>query len=233
MILVDDLDQGWLRARAHLMAVYVAAGRGEWDRAADHADTAASHLVAAPGAGSLELANARTAIAVASDDPAAVVAAVGELGDLGRLARLEPTRLMFWPAYAYALARLGRRTKPTRCCGRSRNSPSSGPGVRQWLPRAGPEVSWKPPGTGRTPHVRRSRAASRTWRGWSCPSRRRRRGSNTAGSSGTSAQRRRAVRELSAARSRSPLLAHSHSGTAATASSARTCGHCRWPPSRR
>ena len=108
VILVDDLDQGWLRARAHLMAVYVAAGRGEWDRAADHADTAASHLVAAPGAGSLELANARTAIAVASDAPAAVVAAVGELGDLGRLARLEPTRLMFWPAYAYALARLGR-----------------------------------------------------------------------------------------------------------------------------
>ena len=106
--LVDDLDQGWLRARAHLAAVYVAAGRGEWDRAADHVDTAVSHLAAAPGAGSLELANARTAIAVASDDPAAVVATVGELGDLGRLAGLDPTRLMFWPAYAYALARLGR-----------------------------------------------------------------------------------------------------------------------------
>lgn len=106
--LVDDLDQGWLRARAHLAAVYVAAGRGEWDHAADHADTAASHLAASPGAGSLELANARTAIAVASDDPAAVAAAVGELGDLGRLAGLDPARLMFWPAYAYALARLGR-----------------------------------------------------------------------------------------------------------------------------
>ena len=106
--LVDDLDQGWLHARAHMVAVYVAAGRGEWERAADHADTAASHLAAAPGVGSLELANAWTAIAVASDDPAAVVAAVGELGDLGRLTGLEPTRLMFWPAYAYALARLGR-----------------------------------------------------------------------------------------------------------------------------
>jgi DNA-binding CsgD family transcriptional regulator/tetratricopeptide (TPR) repeat protein len=106
--LVDDLDQGWLRARAHLTAVYVAAGRGEWDRAAAHADTAATYLAASPGAGSLELANARTAIAVASDDPAAVAAAVGELGDLSRLAELEPTRLMFWPAYAYALARLGR-----------------------------------------------------------------------------------------------------------------------------
>jgi DNA-binding CsgD family transcriptional regulator len=106
--LVDDLDQGWLRARAHLAAVYVAAGRGEWDHAADHADTAASHLAASPGVGSLELANARTAIAVASDDPAAVAAAVGELGDLGRLAGLDPARLMFWPAYAYALARLGR-----------------------------------------------------------------------------------------------------------------------------
>ena len=108
VVLVDDLDQGWLHARAHLVAVYVAAGRGEWDRATDHADTAASQLAASPGAGSLELANARTAIAVASDDPAAVVAAVGELGDLGRLERLEPTRLTFWPAYAYALARLGR-----------------------------------------------------------------------------------------------------------------------------
>ena len=112
--LVDDLDQGWLRARAHLTAVYVAAGRGEWDRAADHADTAASHLAASPGAGSLELANARTAIAVASDDPAAVVAAVGELGDLGRLAGLDPTRLTFWPAYAYALARLGRPDEADR-----------------------------------------------------------------------------------------------------------------------
>jgi len=54
------------------------------------------------------VANARTAIAVASDDPAAVVAAVGELGDLGRLAWLEPTRLTFWPVHGYALARLGR-----------------------------------------------------------------------------------------------------------------------------
>ena len=45
--------------------------------------------------------------------------------------------------------------------------------------------------------------------------------------------RRRAVRELSAARSLFAALAHSHSGTAATASSAGTCSHCRVAPSRR
>jgi DNA-binding CsgD family transcriptional regulator/tetratricopeptide (TPR) repeat protein len=114
LVLIDDLDQGWLRARAHLMAVYVAAGRGEWRRAADHAEAAAAHPAAGPGAGSLELADARTAIAVASDDPAGIVAAVAGLGDLGPLARLEPTRLMFWPAYAHALARLGRLAEADR-----------------------------------------------------------------------------------------------------------------------
>jgi DNA-binding CsgD family transcriptional regulator len=114
LVLIDDLDQGWLHARAHLMAVYVAAGRGEWRRAADHAEAAATQPAAGPGAGSLELADARTAIAVASDDPAAIVAAVANLGDLGQLARLEPTRLMFWPAYAHALARLGRLAEADR-----------------------------------------------------------------------------------------------------------------------
>jgi DNA-binding CsgD family transcriptional regulator/tetratricopeptide (TPR) repeat protein len=108
LVLIDDLDQSWLNARAHLMAVYVAAGRGEWRRAADHAEAAALHPAAGPGAGTLEMADARTAIAVASDDPAAIIAAVAALGDLGQLAQLDPARLMFWPAYAHALARLGR-----------------------------------------------------------------------------------------------------------------------------
>ena len=114
VILVDDLDQGWLYARAHLMAVYVAAGRGEWGCAAGHADTAASRLPPAPGTSSLDLVSARTAIGVASDNPAAIVAAVSQLGDLSPLARLEPTRLMFWPAYAGALARLGRPDEADR-----------------------------------------------------------------------------------------------------------------------
>ena len=106
--LVDDLDQGWLRARAHLTAVYVAAGRGEWDRAADHADTAASHLAASPegparwnwptrGRRSPSPATIRLQSSLRSVSSATSA----------RLAGLDPTRLTFWPAYAYALARLG------------------------------------------------------------------------------------------------------------------------------
>jgi hypothetical protein len=34
--LLDDLDQGWLLSRAHLAAVYIAAGRGHWQAASRH-----------------------------------------------------------------------------------------------------------------------------------------------------------------------------------------------------
>jgi DNA-binding CsgD family transcriptional regulator len=115
VILIDDLDQGWLLARAHLAAVYVAAGRGRWRDATDHADAAARRLRAWPGPGSLELVEARTAIAVARDDPAAVLAAVHPIsGNLRLLARLEPTRLSFWPVYAQALARVGQLAESDR-----------------------------------------------------------------------------------------------------------------------
>ncbi len=102
--LLDDLDQEWLLARACLQAAGVAAGRGDWELAARHLAAAPP---GAPGASPVELATARTALAVARDDPDGVIAAVEAL-DLGRLSRTEPGRLAFWPAYAEALVRVGR-----------------------------------------------------------------------------------------------------------------------------
>jgi DNA-binding CsgD family transcriptional regulator len=104
--LIDDLDQGWLLGRAHLAAVYVAAGRGRWQAASEHAKAAAGQ----PGgrAGAIALAEARSAIAVARDDPAGMLAAAEDvIGDLDLLGCLEPGRLSFWPACAQALARTG------------------------------------------------------------------------------------------------------------------------------
>jgi DNA-binding CsgD family transcriptional regulator len=106
--LIDDLDQGWLASQAHVAAVYAAAGRGHWHAAARHADAAQ------PGAGTLALANARTAIAVARDDVPGILAAAADAADLGLLRRLEPSRLTFWPAYAAALARTGEHALATR-----------------------------------------------------------------------------------------------------------------------
>ncbi len=107
--LVEDLDQGWLLPRAHLAAVYVAAGRGQWLTAADHAEAAASQPAGRAGAGAIALADARTAIAVARDDPEGVLAAARDVvSDLDLLSRLEPSTLTFWPAYAQALAETGR-----------------------------------------------------------------------------------------------------------------------------
>jgi DNA-binding CsgD family transcriptional regulator len=109
--LIDDLDQGWLIGRAHLAAVYAAAGRGYWQAAIGHADAAAGQ----PGAGSIALAGARTAIAVARDDlPATLAAAADAVADPGLLRRLEPSRLSFWPAYAAALARTGQHAEADR-----------------------------------------------------------------------------------------------------------------------
>ena len=106
--LIDDLDQGWLLPRAHLIATHVAAGRGQWLAATGHTE-AASRQTAGVGAGAIELAAARAAIAVARDDPEEMLAAGQDvISDLGLLSRLEPTRLSFWPAYAEALARTGR-----------------------------------------------------------------------------------------------------------------------------
>jgi DNA-binding CsgD family transcriptional regulator len=101
--LLDDLDQGWLLGRAHLTAVYASAGRGHWQAADGHAGAAAGQ----PGVSAIALADARTAIAVARDDAAAVLAAAANAADPALLSKLEPARLVFWPAYATALARTG------------------------------------------------------------------------------------------------------------------------------
>ena len=107
--LIDGLDQGWLLARAHLVAVYVAAGRGQWLTAAEHSEAAARQPAAEAGASAIALADARTAIAVARDDPEGILAAARDaVSDLDLLSHLEPSRLLFWPAYAQALARTGR-----------------------------------------------------------------------------------------------------------------------------
>ena len=108
--LIDDLDQGWLLGRAHLAAVYAAAGRGQWHAASSHADAAAGQ----PGAGALALADARTAIAVARDDVPAILAAADAAADPDLLRHLEPSRLSFWPAYAAALARTGQHAQAAR-----------------------------------------------------------------------------------------------------------------------
>jgi len=105
--LLDDLDQGWLLGRAHLIAVYAYAGRGHWQAARGHADTAAGQ----PGVSAIALADARTAIAVARDDVPAVLAAAAAAADPSLLSRLEPARLAFWPAYAAALARSGQHAQ--------------------------------------------------------------------------------------------------------------------------
>jgi DNA-binding CsgD family transcriptional regulator len=107
--LVDDLDQRWLSARARLAAVYVAAGRGDWLTATSHAEAAARQLPARGRADAIALADARVAIAVARDDPEAILAAVGRsAGELGSLSQLEPAKLTFLAACAQALARTGR-----------------------------------------------------------------------------------------------------------------------------
>ncbi|HEX8005472.1 MAG TPA: helix-turn-helix transcriptional regulator, partial [Trebonia sp.] len=111
--LLDDLDQGWLLSRAHLAAVYIAAGRGHWQAASRHADAAGPP----PGLGAIALADARTAIAVARDDLPAVLAAAGAAADPGLLRRLEPGQLSFWPAYAAALARTGQHAQAARTLG--------------------------------------------------------------------------------------------------------------------
>lgn len=115
LTLIDDLDQGWLLARAHLSAVYVAAGRGQWRRGAEHAQAAAAQAGSAPGPMAIDLADARPAIASAQGDHAQVVAMAGPvLAGLGSLADLEPTRLSFWPGYAHALAQSGRLEEADR-----------------------------------------------------------------------------------------------------------------------
>ena len=108
--LLDDLDQGWLLGRAHLAAVYFAAGRGDWQAAGRHADAAGP----SPGLGAIALADARTAVAVARDDLPAILAAAGAVTDPGLLRRMEPGLLAFWPAYAAALARTGQHAHADR-----------------------------------------------------------------------------------------------------------------------
>lgn len=107
VLLIDDLDQAWLLPRARLLAVHLAAGRGDWTRAVSHCAAAAAQLSATTGAGALDLADAQAALAAARGDPDGIIAAVRPLGELGRLTGMEPTRLMFWPAYAGALAQAG------------------------------------------------------------------------------------------------------------------------------
>jgi len=106
--LIDDLDQDWLLASAHAVAVYPYAGRGQWDLAADHASAAGRRVREGPPDRLLDVINAQAALAFARDDPDAVLAAVSPVaGRLGELAATEPALLGFWPLYAHALARTG------------------------------------------------------------------------------------------------------------------------------
>ena len=127
--LASDLDQFWQLTRAHLIAVYLAAGRGQWELADAHAAAAAELSGNQMGAGQIEATDALTALAVARDDPEQVVRVCAEvMADRAALSRLEPARLSFWPAYAEALVRTGRLAeagpvlreyeRASRACGR-------------------------------------------------------------------------------------------------------------------
>jgi len=107
--LAEDLDQRWLLASAHAVAVYPAAARGQWTIARAHADAAAGQIATGDSNRVLDVVNARAALAAARDDPVGVLTAVAPLaGRLGELAGGEPALLGFWPLYAQALARTGR-----------------------------------------------------------------------------------------------------------------------------
>ena len=104
----SDLDQYWQLTRAHFIAVYLTAGRGEWGLADSHASAAAELAGAQAGAGLIEATDALTALAVARDDPEQVLRVCAEaMAEPAMLGHLEPARLSFWPAYAEALARTG------------------------------------------------------------------------------------------------------------------------------
>jgi len=104
----NDLDQYWQLTRAHFIAVYVTAGRGEWDLADSHAAAAAELTGKQAGAGLIEATDALAALAVARNDPQQVLQVCAEaMADAAMLGRLEPARLSFWPAYSEALARTG------------------------------------------------------------------------------------------------------------------------------
>jgi len=104
----SDLDQNWQLTRAHLIAVYVTAGRGDWELADSHAAAAAELAGMRAGAGLIEATDALTALAVARDDPEQVLRVCADaMADPATLGRLDPARLSFWPAYAEALARTG------------------------------------------------------------------------------------------------------------------------------
>jgi len=107
--LATGLDQDSLLASAHAAAVYPAAGRGLWATARAHANAAASHVPPGDRDQLLEVVNARTALASATDDPEAMLAAVRPVAlDLAGYVCVEPALLGFWPLYAHALARVGR-----------------------------------------------------------------------------------------------------------------------------
>ena len=107
--LATDLDQDSLLASAHAAAVYPAAAHGRWATARAHANAAASHVSPGDRDQLLEVVNARTALAFATDDPEAMLAAVRPVAlDLAGYVCVEPALLGFWPLYAHALARVGR-----------------------------------------------------------------------------------------------------------------------------
>ena len=125
--LADDLDQGWMLCGAHAAAVYAYAGRGQWEAAAAHAGAAARRTPPGSPSGLREVANAATAMAVARDDPAAVLAAAEPLrGKLDELASLEPTLLGFWPGSLTLWLGPASLTRPNRCSARSRTPPAPG-----------------------------------------------------------------------------------------------------------
>ncbi|HEY2078338.1 MAG TPA: LuxR C-terminal-related transcriptional regulator, partial [Streptosporangiaceae bacterium] len=76
---------------------------------------AAAQAGTAQGLMTIDLADARAAIASAQGDHAHVVAlAEPVLDGIGSLADLEPSLLSFWPAYAHALAQSGRLAEADR-----------------------------------------------------------------------------------------------------------------------
>ena len=219
--LADDLDQGWLLCRAHAAAVYVCAGRGQWDLAQAHVAAATGYALPGSPGDLLEMANIRAALGVARDEPESVLAAVGDLQDrMSDLARLEPAMLGFWPGYAWALARTGGWPKPKPRCAPTRTPPGGAAADPRSRRLPGSAVSLPPPGASRMPPRPASPKAPGSSPGWACRSRRHSPASSTAGRCAGPASVARRPGSLSRPAPRSPHSVPGLSSRNATPSSA-------------
>lgn len=107
----EDADQAWMAAIVHAVAVFPLAGRGEWERAENHARIAAEAARAlGPAADITWAAVARARLCLAGRDDEGAVAALAPLPELAAKGPAvdEPNIQPWRELYSEALVRLGR-----------------------------------------------------------------------------------------------------------------------------